>query len=406
MLSVVSNLINDGYKATIIECGHGALVANEFLSTPGASQLVVYGKQPYSKDIQHFDYPSTEDYRSVSQEFVYHIMRAELTRNHIQYGDKTITFVSSFQLSDGGKLCHGYFGIGQYIGDEPHFTIYHLSFYKKHNSKQLWITQIKNHLMDIIERHFYQPSKTIGVVDAIWESYRTKTNTIEMVQNIEATLIINNDADVAENDNFLCFTPNNEMVRFEDIIRLNKGKTRGLIMQKGSFNPFHRMHRNIAENAKKHHPDYPHVLVLSAVTCDKGINGPAVLEERIKKLTALGYYVMVTKSGYFIHNLDWMRYYYDDLNVVFPVGEDTIERFLRDWEEYYAGYPREDTLSEYKHKFQNVEWFITNRSSDTKHFGSLIPEYGEWLNNFTYSDLPMDDISSTKIRNGEIENEI
>ena len=103
MSNIVKNLINDGYKATIIECGHGALLINEFLSTPGASQLVLYGKQPYCKDVQRDEYPSVEGLRSVSQDFVYNVMRAELSRN-LKYVDKIITFVSSFQLGEEGKL--------------------------------------------------------------------------------------------------------------------------------------------------------------------------------------------------------------------------------------------------------------------------------------------------------------
>jgi nicotinic acid mononucleotide adenylyltransferase len=330
-------------------------------------------------------------------------MRSELTKNFLQFGEKTITFVTSFQLGDNDKLCHGYFGIGQFIDGEPHFTTYHISLYEQAQKKESWILLIKEHLMEIIERHFYVSSMNIPVVDAIWESYRNESRLIEMKQNVEAALIMNNDVDGLEN--FLCFTPNNEMIRFEDIVRLNKGKNKGIIMQKGTYNPFHRMHKNIAENAKKQYPDYPHVLVLSAVTCDKGINDAAVLEERIKNLTEQGYYVMVTKSGYFINNIHWIRKYYLTLNIVFPVGEDTIERFLRDWESYYQDYPY-IIYSEYQKGFAHVEWFITKRKSDTKHFGALIPKYQAHTNNFKYSDLDMDDISSTKIRSGEINNEL
>jgi nicotinic acid mononucleotide adenylyltransferase len=409
MSNIVKNLINDGYKATIIECGHGALLINEFLSTPGASQLVLYGKQPYCKDVQRDEYPSVEGLRSVSQDFVYNVMRAELSRN-LKYIDKIITFVSSFQLGEEGKLCHGYFGIGQFYENEPHYTIYHLSIYLTDTRKEYFISLIKDYLMKIIDRHFYKPSINVSVVDAIWESYRSPhpRDIIQLRQNIEATLMINNN--IKDHENFLCFSPDNQMIRFEDIVRLNKGKNKGIIMQKGSYNPFHRMHRNIAENAKKHYPDYPHVLVLSSLTCDKGMVDTAALEERVNNLTAQGYYVMITKSGYFIQNIEWIRQYYTALNIIFPVGEDTIERFLRDWEGYYQDYPSDlDYIiySEYQKGFENVEWFITKRNSDTKHFGALIPTYAaNALNNFKYSDLDMDDISSTKIRTGEIKNEL
>ena len=400
MSQLVKNLINDGYKATIIECGHGALLINEFLSTPGASQLVLYGKQPYCKDVQRDEYPSVEGLRSVSHDFVYHVMRAELSRN-LKYDDKFITFVSSFQLGEEGKLCHGYFGIGQFIDNEPHYTIYHLSFYERYQTKESWISLIKDYLIGIIERHFYSPSMNIDVVDAIWESYR-KSGLLEFKQNIEAALLINND--IEEPENFLCFSPDNQMIRFEDIVRLNKGETKGIIMQKGSYNPFHRMHKNIAENAKKHYPDYPHVLVLSSLTCDKGMVDTAALEERVNNLTAQGYYVMITKSGYFIENIEWIRKYYTTLNIIFPVGEDTIERFLRDWEAHYNG--GFSGYAQYQKGFENVEWFITKRNSDTKHFGAFIPKYQIYVDNFKYSDLVMDDISSTKIRSGEIKNDL
>jgi nicotinic acid mononucleotide adenylyltransferase len=255
--------------------------------------------------------------------------------------------------------------------------------------------------MGIIERHFYSPSMNIDVVDAIWESYR-KSGLLDFKQNIEATLLINND--IEEPENFLCFSPDNQMIRFEDIVRLNKGETKGIIMQKGSYNPFHRMHKNIAENAKKHYPDYPHVLVLSSLTCDKGMVDTAALEERVNNLTAQGYYVMITKSGYFIENIEWIRKYYTTLNIIFPVGEDTIERFLRDWEAHYNG--GFSGYAQYQKGFENVEWFITKRNSDTKHFGAFIPKYQIYVDNFKYSDLVMDDISSTKIRSGEIKNDL
>jgi nicotinic acid mononucleotide adenylyltransferase len=189
---------------------------------------------------------------------------------------------------------------------------------------------------------------------------------------------------------------------------MNKGERKGIIMQKGSFNPFHRMHNNIAQDVIKAYPDYPHVLVLSNNTCDKGVNDENVLTDRIEKLTALGYYVMVTKSGQFLHNVKKIRSYYKDLHIVFPVGDDTIERFFRDWEKFFDEEIEVKSMryTQYNFTFENVDWYITGRKSETKHFGDLLPKYEKYLNNFKYSTIDMDDISSSYIRAGIHENKL
>lgn len=402
-MSVISKLIDDGYKAVIVECGHGALLSNEFLSVRGASKMVLMNKQPYSKEVQIREYPGVDGLRSVSKEFVHNVMFKEMDNfEHMCRNEKFLCFTTSFQLGDDTSLCHGYFGIGKMVDHERYFTVYHLTFYTHGLPKDLWIETIKDDLIDIITNHFYATDVTCSHVDGIWES----VNLHKLTENIEATLIINQHYKTVKDENFVCFTPDNKLIRFEDILRLNKGNKRGIILQKGSFNPFHRMHKNIGIDASNAYPDYPHVLMLSGNTCDKGKNDPAALEERILNMTKQGYYVIVSKSGMFIENIQWIRNYYTDLQIIFPVGEDTIERFLRDWEDYYKDHRGFEKMASYRYGFANVEWFITRRTSDTKHFGDLIPTYAEAYNNFKFTELPMDDISSTKIRSGEIKNEL
>ena len=148
--------------------------------------------------------------------------------------------------------------------------------------------------------------------------------------------------------------------------------------------------------------------MLSSNTCDKGVNDAKVLTQRIENLTKHGYYVMVTKSGMFLDNIDKIRSFnaYKDLHIIFPVGDDTIERFLRDWELFFDAEVEYKPMryNNYAILFKNVEWFISKRKSETKNFAEFIPTYKQYLDNFNYSPLEIDDISSTMIRTGQIEN--
>ena len=400
-MGIIEKLIQDNYKAVIVECGHGSLVANSFLSVNGASSLVLLSKQPYCKEVQQRDYPvKGMGMRSVSKEFIHQIMFSEMDRfEPFHRDDKFLILASSFQLGSDTSICHGYFGIGKMNGNERSYTVYHLTYYNRNRKKSEWIEIIHDELLNLLDNHIYGVECPYPThVDGVWTAKKYE----KLNDNISASLSLNTMFEEAIDDNILCYSPENKQIRFEDVVRLNKGEKKGIILQKGSFNPFHRAHNNIAKDAIASYPDYPHVLMLSGITCDKGTNTPEILEQRIRSLTKLGYYVAVSKSGYFIHNVEWIRQYYSDLNIIFPVGEDTIERFFRDWDGVYAN--DSCRFIYYKNGFENVEWFITNRVSDTKNFGELIPSYREALDNFKYSTLPIDEISSTKIRSGEIEN--
>ena len=396
MNQLISRLIKSNYKCIIVECGHGSMLSNTFLSEPGASKLVLLSKQPYSKEIQRIEYPKNNGIRSVSKEFVYNVMQTELLKYNSEFkDDKLLVLVSSFQLGSDNTICHGYFGLGYTNGIKNYYTISHLTYYEKQSLKNDWINKIYGDLMSLININIYNNGYgDCANVDGCWDYNNDKE-----ISSREFLLELNSNSN--QNENFLCFSPNMDMIRFEDIIRLNKGDKQGIILQKGSYNPFHKMHENIAKNACESYPNYPHVLVLSTNTCDKGEIDISILYDRIKKLTTLGYHVIVTKNGLFHENVKWIRNYYNDLHIIFPVGEDTIERFFRDWTGYF-----DNPIEIYVNDFKDVDWLITNRKSQTKEFGELIFHYQKYINNFKFTDLPMDDISSTRIRSGEIKNNL
>ena len=419
----LQGIIQSGYKASIVECGHGAELANAFLSQPGASQFVMNCSQPYSKEIQRdmYNFPNIENVRSVSKEFVANVAKQDI-KYIKQFSDSTkhISIVTSFQLDDGAGLTHGYMAIVKQ-GDKRLYTaseglVYHFSFYRDkihdiHTRKTTWINTIKTELLNVIYCNILKRDIDSNHIDGIWNFDVEQLNNMDhgYMKNILETLKVNQQVlSDKSKENFLCFARVGGIKRFEDVIRENKGEKRGIILQKGSFNPFHRMHKKIADDAKSAYPDYPHVLMLSLNTCDKGNNDEKVLLKRIEALTKIGYTVIVSKSGMFIENVKKIKEHYPDLNIVFPVGEDTMERFFRDWEDHFGKHVPHKAMrhTSYKFDFKNVEWYISKRQSNTKEFAPLIPVYQAHLDNFKYSNLDMDDISSTTIRNGEIENKL
>ena len=415
----LQEIIQSGYKASIVECGHGAEIANAFLSQPGASQFIMRCSQPYSKEIQRnmYTFPNIENVRSVSKEFVANVAKQDIKYiKQFTNNGKYVSIVTSFQLDDGNGLTHGYMAIVKqeekrlYTASES--IVYHFSFYRDeindiHTRKTTWIQTIKNELLNVIYCNILKKDIRSNHIDGAWyfDVEQLDNMNYGYIKNILETLKVNQQilSDKSK-ENFLCFSPGG-IKRFEDVIRENNGEKKGIILQKGSFNPFHRMHKKIGDDAKLAYPGYPYVLMLSLNTCDKGSNDEKVLLKRVEALTKIGYTVIVSKSGMFIDNVKKIRQHYPDLNIIFPVGEDTMERFLRDWEDHFDKHIRYRDMryTSYKFDFKNVEWYISKRQSNTKEFAPLISVYQEYLDNFKYSDLDMDDISSTAIRNGEIE---
>lgn len=402
----LQEIIHSGYKATIVECGHGAEIANALLSQPGASNFIVKCMQPYSKELQWGLYPNTKNYRSVSKDFVNAASAYELKQliDVFGYYTRLLVITTSFQLDDGSGLTHGYLNILKFNNGVLHEKVFHLSFYRNekydcHTRKTAWISRISSELKKITYNEILDKDYYSKHIDGVWK------NGIE--DDIMTTLKLNQPHITdGSNDNFICVKPGNILVRFEDIIRENKNSQKGIILQKGSYNPLHRMHKKIGEDAKQKYPDYPHVLMLSMSTCDKGNNDYVVLTERIKNLTAQGYTVIVSRSGMFIDNVNKIREHYPNLEIIFPVGEDTIERFFRDWEKHFDDKIkfRNMRYTSYLYSFRGVTWLISRRESETKIFAGLIAEYQKILPNFVYTELEMDDISSTAIRNENFKN--
>lgn len=182
----------------------------------------------------------------------------------------------------------------------------------------------------------------------------------------------------------------------------------GIIIQKGAFNPIHRMHIRIAEDVKKRFPTFSHIMTLCKKSCDKGETSREEMLKRSELIQEAGYRVIFEDSGLFIDTIAKAREALgeDDI-IVFPCGEDTIQRFFRDWDDHYSYKTNEPwkRYADYKEKFRNVIWYVSRRETQSRKYMPVVMMYLREYNNVEWSELDLDDISSTKIRSGEIKNE-
>lgn len=196
-----------------------------------------------------------------------------------------------------------------------------------------------------------------------------------------------------------------------------------IVIFKGSFNPPHICHLNIAKVVEEKFGVKP-VMMISSSVYQKGWIDPKDLTSRLKILNELGYSVMITKDGYFHKNTEYIRAKFKQ-PIVYVVGSDTLNRILES--SYHILNPKDkvtlpifgkeeqvtlDGMSEvfrkleierFEYDFKDVTFFVINRpgselspdASYVKDYYTLVEEHPD----FFY-------ISSTKIREMKANNDI
>lgn len=380
-------------KFKIIEIGAGVPFAEKLFNIPGCSKIIYETESPYGSAKEKYGI----DCRMVSQEAV---------RTIIEKTDKTgfnILVVTSFQINSKERVVqHGWIGIWSEEFDFPiyfHVTLSNCSNLNFGNRFDT-ISNVGNIVYDLICN--YDGFKV--------NLQKTHYN---FVDNVIHRGILNDSEYLLSQksfNNLICFE-NGEPIRFEDMSR----KYKQLNLYKGSFNPIHSAHKEIAKLAEQKYENSRTVFAISRNTYDKGRVPEKDLLKRISKINFEGYPVLIFDSGYIYDNFYMLKNRFDG-KIVPIMGADTFNRFMNCYvtgdfgveEERVIKYYRifdfvhteiynPETIKihyseTYEHCFGKVDILVFGRDVEIKIPEHITPKY-------EYVDFDMK-ISSTQIREG------
>lgn len=284
----------------LVEIGAGVPVADLILSAPGASKIVYETECPYGSAKEKYGITD----RMVSQEAVIKIFKETNFKNF------NSLVVTSFQIpSDNYVVPHGWVLIGFKNGvyDVFHVTLQHL--YLKEESRRTYIERLGKVVVGLISAFDESNKPDLSKIVSGWVD-RTRHHPIK--QNNLNTVIC-----------YDCGVP----VRFEDITR----KYSSLNLYKGSFNPIHSAHLEIAKIAEQRNENSRTVFSLSRNTYQKGKIPEEQLLERIRAINFAGYPVLVFDDGFFYDNvLAVQNRFSGKVNPI--MGADTFNRLMNCYE--------------------------------------------------------------------------
>lgn len=407
----ILDLQNSGDKYTIVECGNGAAVANLIYSIPGASKLIEDTYQPYSKEAQE-EWLGVKLKRSVSLETI-NLMMSKI---------EGPCLVTQFQLQgkDTKVLTHGYIGVRGKHGQ----MIYHISVYKNNEFDYDTLEEEVNVRIDQLNN-----ISNLGIL--LMTKFSLDTDISLSNQYIDGvffkdsynhneTLRILGNCNTA--DTFVPYHKDG-WKRMEDFVRGSEG----IIFIRGSFNPVHKGHVDMYETTIKKFPNYKAAFLISLHNRDKDNVSPKEAIERAEVLSKLGYEVIFSSLPYFNDTVSTFNKRWPDIPVIFPVGLDTINRFLDDivktekeivegltkitkdngkWKESPLNKLSDEEYAKdhsawkifHKHNWKNKKFLVFERSGYSlnnyaKYFSNIIEIEGVYKDHYG--------LSSTKIRNGE-----
>lgn len=401
MIDAITQKIKDIHESDlfgfIIETGCGCTITNQLMSISGASKTIAYSKQPYSKEYEKDKYGKHEYNRSVSYEFMRAMFKEEPdTNSHELRAKMNFSIMASWQLNDGDndKMTHGWFAVKM---KKYHQTRYfHFYFPKSLNvtDRQVEFNMIGDLAIEILHKWYFEGEDGLANLDTFARLDQAYIDN-DVDYKLLFTSLNNNKSD------YPLLFKDDKPVRFEEFLRLNNK----IILQKGSFNPLHHQHVAMLEWAEDKYSAIGAFMV-SFNRYDKDLIDVEEMIAKIKNINAHGYYVLICKEPLFYDNFKTLMK--DSKNgdhvFYFPVGYDTINRIYKtDLDEShdspFAAAIRQQGMERiFSKKFKFVVYprggYDLNPA--VSGYGSLI-EYVD-------GDYLPGDVSSTKIRNGEMKN--
>lgn len=287
-------------KTYICEIGAGCPIAQGLYAIPGASSIVYHSESPYgsAKDIYK---DAIGDFRMVSYQAVLGI--AQHLAN-LSNGKYNAVIVSSFQIRSGRedtRIPHGWICFGSI--NNSGIWVYSLMHYTFLNEL--------GYALDRAETINAIPGELLAGIKPNIHSKHMDEFYNCMKHNYHALT-----------SNAPTFFKDKMLVRLEDLSRQYKK----ISIYKGSFNPMHFGHEEIAKEITKN-DDTLLILTISKNTFGKGSVDYINIINRIEALNDKGYVVCIMSNGYFY---DCFQYFKNrtGLPIELVMGVDTFNRVV------------------------------------------------------------------------------
>lgn len=402
------------------ETGCSGGLANTLMNESGSSHTVDFSIQPYNKNREIERYGDQAEVsgvgikelweRSVSLHYIDRVLDVEKTNMNDQ---DNFIFASSWQL-DG--VCHGW--IGLYLKETNTKHYFHYTLHTNCANRKMLLDSIANIGVELLLSATY---------DSTLRSFKFCSNVLYPAV-LDQAYFLNDTAECANgelvdydmvigslencSEDYPVVFEGKGMIRLEDLARRSNDQ----IIVKGSFNPMHHAHKDMAEMTKAMYPGSVASLLISTARYDKPHIDTDELIDRIHFINEHGYPLIVVKEIFFYKTFKLLTKWMPDHKFYWPVGTDTLNRI------YEADNKEElDFFEKEKDYFVYPEgWLITKnilkQVDNTRHMfmhynrnnNVLNPKVVEFYSDHFKDVVEYVDtgVSSTKIRSGEMKNDI
>ncbi len=389
------------------ETGCSGGTANALMNEPGSSRTVDFAIQPYNKNREVERYgrgveatavgkePMWE--RSVSIHYVDRVLEIE-ERNMTP--EDNFVFASSWQL-DG--VCHGW--IGLYVGEHGkgtrHYLHYTIFSTESSEPRGFLLECISKIGVELLHSATIDPTLK-GFKHSSTALYPAILDMAYVEMNLDYELVIGS-LEACDHDYPLVFEDGG-MIRLEELSRRSNDQ----VIVKGSFNPMHQAHKDMADMTRAMYPGSTASLLISTARYDKPHIDTDELHDRIKFINNHGYPLIVVKEIFFYRTFNMMMSWMPGHKFYWPVGTDTLNRI------YEA-----DKKAAAELYIDDVDFYVNNVISRIDVKKNVFLHYNRENNVLNskvlelYKDVIIDvveyvddGVSSSKIRTGEMKNDI